>query len=108
MKTIISLAGILLLAGCVQWYHAFTPSGDVHFEPRTTEVAVLEKEPSQAFDVIGYVEARQETLDRALPMLKKDAAAHGGDAILHIENTTMGYGVTLYHAKVIRYAPASP
>jgi len=100
----LTLLAPVIALGCTN-IHSFTPASSARFEPTTAEITVLDSEPPQEFEVIGYAEARGGSLKEALPLLKKLAQDNGGNALLKIESTGIGYGVSNYRAKVIRYTP---
>lgn len=112
MKTVLMGLALVVLAGCLT-KSEFTPTGSTAFEPRPAdyEIEVLEEMPDSSYMLLGYAEARGQTIGDALPRLIRHAREAGGDALVGITTSVfdnnLGYGqTTSYRAAVIRYGKA--
>ena len=106
----VASATAFILAGCLT-KSEFTAPGSAVFEPRPADyvIEVLEEMPDSGYVLLGYAEARGQTIGGALPNLIRHAREAGGDALVGITtsvfNNNLGYGqTTSYRAAVIRYA----
>lgn len=102
------MMGCTMRLGSTTGKPSFTPTGSARFGPSTSEILLLDSPPSEPYQVIGYVEARGEKMADVIANLKKLAQENGGNALLNIEATSVGFNIISYSAKVIRYASPAP
>jgi hypothetical protein len=105
MRALLMFALVVVLVGCTN-YNKFTPSTDATYEPRPADFPIEfypDTEPDTLFVVVGFAEARGNTVEHALPLLKKLARLHGGNALINLKTTHVMALAFNYSATIVRY-----